>query len=192
MDMDVDTPRDVGVGSATRRSSSVAPRACVRRVCVCAGVLVCHRIFAHIYIVNQSIQGSHRATHGHGEATSPSTATHRGQQILRHEVMQALGGCKRVATALACAIRLFSTPFTVACNKLLKTTTAPGVSSHWEEKLPGHVVSPCIYIYIYTHTVACNKLRKTTTSSGISSHGQEKMPGHVVSPYNHYHMIDGL
>jgi len=96
-----DKPWDVV--SATRRSSGLAPRACVRvyaRVCC---VLVPPNLSIHTYIhptaslsevsvsggvivLNQSIKGPHKATHGQGEATSQHH--HRGQQTLRHEVPQ--------------------------------------------------------------------------------------------------------
>jgi len=73
---------------------------------------------------------------GKGEATSHHH--HRGQQTLRHEVTRAWGGCERVATALACATRSFSTPFTLACEKAVEKTppqASPLVGK--EERYPG-------------------------------------------------------
>ena len=59
--------------------------------------------------INQPTNGPHRATHGQGEATSQHS--HRGQQTLRHEVLQAWGANNESRQHLACATDSCSKPF---------------------------------------------------------------------------------
>jgi len=74
-----DKPWDVV--SVTRRSSGVAPRACVR---VYARVLVPPNLYIHTYQI--SLHSHTRARRSH-----TSQHLHRGHQTLRHEVTQVWG-----------------------------------------------------------------------------------------------------